>query len=343
MGLNNQKPQAVLSLLTSLLFLWPAELPAGQGSESPVDWSVNEVKNITHALSASNSLKPAQWPDGNQVAVLLAFDVDNETLFLSPRAKQQVPVSQMAFGSYGANQGLDRIIDTLKQHDIPATFFIPAMMLDIHPDTVKKIQRLNHYEVGVHGWIHERNVDLPSLEVETRLIAQSVQRLTDAFGKAPVGYRAPAWDFSPYTLQVLKSQGFLYDSSLMARDDPYELCERRHGAGSTNSQTTGIIELPVSWILDDFPLLHSWPGSGSYSSPRQVLQVYKDEFDRAYAEGGMFLLTLHPHVIGRRSRILILEQLIDYMQSKQGVWFATHKDAALYVRQQTKPQEVRCP
>ena len=184
------------------------------------------------------------------------------------------------------------------------------------------IQSSGRHEFAVHGWIHERNSDLPA-DVERELVQRAVDYLTQATGERPVGYRAPSWNFSPNTLDIIRDLGFLYDSSLMADDRPYEL----NAAG----EPTGLIELPVEWILDDAPLVN--PLGGRYSAPRDVLQVYKDEFDVAYEEGTMFLLTMHPHYIGHRSRIVILRELIDYIRAKDGVWFATHRQAAEYVKE----------
>ena len=118
--------------------------------------------------------------------------------------------------------------------------------------------------------------------------------------------------------------GFFYDSSLMADDRPYEIL--------ADGEPTGMVELPVEWILDDAPLLDSL--GARYSAPRDVLQVYIDEFDRARKEGTMFLLTMHPDVIGHRSRIVILEELIDHIRSTSNPWFATHRQVAEYVKQQ---------
>jgi peptidoglycan/xylan/chitin deacetylase (PgdA/CDA1 family) len=120
----------------------------------------------------------------------------------------------------------------------------------------------------------------------------------------------------------VRDLGFLYESSLMADDSPYELL--------ADGQPTGVVELPVEWILDDAPLVD--PRGNAYSPPRDLVQVWIDEFDRAYAEGGMFLLTMHPHISGHRSRIVALEQLITHIKSKPSVWFATHRQAAEYVK-----------
>jgi peptidoglycan-N-acetylglucosamine deacetylase len=129
---------------------------------------------------------------------------------------------------------------------------------------------------------------------------------------------------SPNTLTIVRDLGFLYESSLMADDDPYELL--------MDGQPTGLVELPVEWILDDAPLID--PRGNAYSPPRELARVWMDEFDRAHAEGGMFLLTMHPHIIGHRSRMVALEQLITHIRTKPGVWFATHRAAAEYVKRQ---------
>ena len=319
-----------------IVFLCSSFAAANDLQQSHIDWTVKEVKQITNNIRASQSLKPKQWPNNSKAAVLLSFDVDNETLVLRGD-KSKIQEGPLSSAEYGANIGMARIIQVLKNNNIPVTFFIPAMMLDIHPETITQIQKLKDFEVGIHGWIHEVNSRLPSYSVEKALIEKSIDKVSKAFGKVPVGYRAPSWNFSSYTLEVIKESGFLYDSSLMASDDPYELCQR---SSSGKSIPSGMLELPVSWILDDYPWLE--PASGKYSPPREVLQVYKDEFDRAYAEGGVFSLTMHPHVIGRRSRILILEQLVEHMVSKGDVWFATHADAADYIRQETSASIV-CP
>jgi peptidoglycan/xylan/chitin deacetylase (PgdA/CDA1 family) len=185
------------------------------------------------------------------------------------------------------------------------------------------IQASGRHEIGIHGWIHETNAVLPRDE-EERLLKKAVERMTSLVGKRPVGYRAPSWNFSDNTLDLLLEMGFLYDSSLMADDRPYELV--------ANGEPTGFVELPVDWILDDAPLMN--PLGPRYESPRDVLQVYKDEFDVAYEEGTTFLLTMHPHYIGHRSRIVVLRELIEHIKTKPDVWFGTHEAAVRWVREQ---------
>lgn len=296
---------------------------AAQVDQPGVHLNTDEIAAIANRVRAGRSLQPERWPNGARVAVLLSFDVDNDTILL---ARSDNPsIGAMSQGEYGARVGLQRVVDLVDRHNIPASFFIPAVSLILQPDMVDVIQQSGRHEFGVHGWIHELNTELDA-DTERELVGRATDYLENVTGRRPVGYRAPSWNFSPNTLRILRGFEFLYDSSLMADDRPYELLQ--------NGEATGIVELPVEWILDDAPLLN--PRGTSYTSPRDLLQVYIDEFDQAYEEGTMFLLTTHPHIIGHRSRILILEELISHIQSVGNVWFATHEQVARYVLEQAR-------
>lgn len=309
-----------LFAILALAALFLPSAAAGQQDVPPSEWSEERIVEAVEAVRAGRPLNPESWPDGARVAVLLSFDVDNETIWLR---NGDTNVGGLSQGEYGARVALGRVLDLLDERDIPASFFAPAVSFMLNPEQVDAIQASGRHEIGIHGWIHERNAQLPR-EEEARLLRLAVDRMTKMTGQRPVGYRAPSWNFSEATLDLLLEMGFLYDSSLMADDRPYEI--DAHGS------PTGMLELPVHWILDDAPLFN--PLGDRYASPREVLQVWKDEFDVAYDEGSMFVLTMHPHYIGRRSRIVVLRELIDYIRSKPGVWFATHADAAAYVRAQ---------
>jgi peptidoglycan/xylan/chitin deacetylase (PgdA/CDA1 family) len=282
-------------------------------------WTDSQVVAAVSAVRAGRSLQPASWPGGGRVAVLLSFDVDNETV--TGLRTGDPTVGSLSQGEYGARTALPRVLALLARHEIPASFFIPAWSLKLSPSMADAIQASGRHEIGVHGWIHELNSTLP-LDDERALLQRAVDYLTEATGSRPVGYRAPSWDFSPNTLNILLEMNFLYDSSLMSDDRPYEIVQ--------NGQPTGMVELPVEWILDDAPVLN--PRGDRYTNPRELLQVWKDEFDVAYEEGTMFLLTMHPHYIGHRSRIVVLRELIEHIRSRPGVWFATHRAAAEYVK-----------
>ena len=296
---------------------------AAQVDQPGVQLSTDEIEAIANRVRAGRSLQPERWPNGARVAVLLSFDVDNDTILLARNTNPSI--GAMSQGEYGARVGLQRVVDLIDRHSIPASFFIPAVSLILQPDMVDVIQQSGRHEFWFHGWIHELNTELDA-DTERDLIGRATDYLESVTGRRPVGYRAPSWNFSPNTLRIVREFGFLYDSSLMADDRPYELLQ--------NGEATGIVELPVEWILDDAPLLN--PRGTSYTPPRDLLQVYIDEFDKAYEEGTMFLLTTHPHIIGHRSRILILEELISHIQSVGNVWFATHEQVARYVLEQAR-------
>ena len=284
------------------------------------EWTDEQIEAAVNKVRAGRDLNPASWPGGARVAVMLSFDVDNETIWLR---NNDTNVGGLSQGEYGSRVALGRILSLLDENEIPASFFGPAVSFSLAPQMIEMIQASGRHEIGVHGWIHERNATLPR-EDEERLLRQAVQRMTELIGKRPIGYRAPSWNFSDNTLDLLMEMGFLYDSSLMADDRPYEIV--------ANGEPTGFVELPVDWILDDAPLMN--PLGDRYESPRDVLEVYKDEFDVAYEEGTMFLLTMHPHYIGHRSRIVVLRELIEHINKKSDVWFGTHEQAVRWVREQ---------
>ena len=314
--------RAYPALLVLLAACSPAA-PADQTADvtPPWDWTEAEVHAAVDQVRAGRDLNPSEWPGGARVAVLLSFDVDNETV--QGLRDGTVSVGPLSQGEYGHRVALPRILGLLQQENIPATFFFPAWSLKLAPEQAGMIQAAQMHEIAVHGWIHERNSGLDEA-TERRLLEAAVQTVIDVTGRRPVGYRAPSWNFSPNTLSIVRDLGFLYESSLMADDRPYELVQ--------NGEPTGVVELPVEWILDDAPLYN--PQGNSYSPPRDVAQVWMDEFDMAWEEGTMFLLTMHPHISGHRSRIVALEMLLAHMKAKGGVWFATHEEAALYVKEQ---------
>lgn len=294
---------------------------AGLGPDASWRWPEERWRKIVAKVRAGRPLRPATWPNGAQVAVALSFDVDNETTTLRDGKTSPALLAQ---GEYGSRAGIPRILNFLERHAIPASFYVPGVSALLHPDDVRRIAADGH-EVGLHGWIHERNSNLEEAD-ERDLTLKSADVLTKMTGTPPVGLRTPSWDFSAATLKIIREIGLLYDSSLMGDDEPYELLE--------DDAPTGIVELPVEWIKDDYPYLGMDRLSPirPHTAPSLVGEVWRREFDGAYVEGGLFLLTMHPHIIGHRSRMSILEELVQHMRSRPGVWFATHEQIARYVK-----------
>jgi peptidoglycan/xylan/chitin deacetylase (PgdA/CDA1 family) len=309
-------------LLIPLVFGWGTSSQDQQTEEKPWDWNLDRVRSMVDNVRAGRNLTPKTWPESAKVAVALSFDFDAETNALRDLELSPGTFSQ---GEYAARVAIPRILALLDKYRIPASFFVPAVSALLHPEEIKAIMESGRHEIGLHGWIHERN-SLLTEEEERRLMKQSFDALKKLTGKSPNGIRTPSWDFSPSTLKIIQELGLVYDSSLMADDRPYELIQ--------DGKPTGIVELPVEWLLDDYPYF----GFSRYSAvrphikPMDVFEIWAAEFDMAYEEGTLFVLTMHPKYIGHRSRMAMLEKLIQHILSYKEVWFATHEKIALYLK-----------
>ncbi|MBW8268753.1 polysaccharide deacetylase family protein [Caldovatus aquaticus] len=283
----------------------------------PWEWPEAHWRRIVGRARAGRSLRPAAWPNGARCCVALSFDADHDTLPLRDGDESPMRISQ---GQYGNRQGVPRVRALLARHDIRASFFYPAVSALLYPEEVRAVAAEGH-EIALHSWIHEANTRLPP-GAERDLTFRAADVLERLAGRRPVGIRTASWDFSADTLAIIREMGLLYDSSLMADDDPYELLD--------DGAPTGIVELPPEWIRDDAVYFNMVRFSAlrPYTPPSAVEEIFRAEFDGAYAEGGLFLLTLHPHVIGHRSRIVLLERLVRHIRGHPGVWFATHEEVA---------------
>src|SRR5919204_3545342 len=287
----------------------------------PWQWPEERWRGIVNRVRAGRTLRPKSWPGGARCAVALSCDSDHETNELREAGES---IGRLSQGQYGNRQGVPRILEILKRFDVPASFFVPAVTALLYPEEQRRVADEGH-EIGIHGWIHERNSELP-IEAERDLQMRSADTLEKVCGVRPLGIRTPSWDFSPQTLAITKEMGLEYDSSLMADVDCYELV--------MDGKETGVIELPVEWIRDDavYFNMNRFAALRPYTPPADVFDIFKREFDAAYREAGVFQLTMHPHVIGYRSRIWILEELIRYMRGHEGVWFASHADVVRHAK-----------
>lgn len=294
-----------------------------QSHTEPWQWDEATWRGHVDRVRAGQRLLPPAWPGDAKVAVALSFDPDHETIPLRDGETRPGKLSQ---GQYGPRVAVPKILRLLADRDIPASFFMPAVSALLHPEEVEAYVAGGH-EVGVHGWIHEGNMSLDQGN-ELDLTGRALETLTKLTGRRPTGIRTPSWDFSDHTLAIIEQLGFVYDSSLMADDEPYELV--------ADGRATGIVELPVEWIRDDAPYFpfERYKALRPHLAPRDVLGIWRDEFDAAYAEGGLFQLTMHPHIIGHRSRLAVLRELLDHIGGHTGVWYATHAQVAELARAQ---------
>ncbi len=287
-------------------------------------WETDEAtwRSVVNHVRAGRELAPKTWPGGARCAMALSFDCDHETFELG---MGKAAIGRLAWGEFGRRRGVPRILNVLDRHGIPASFFVPAVAALIEPDALKPITEREH-EIGVHGWIHENTSKLDRT-TERDLLHRARDTLADITGTMPVGHRAANWDLSSHTIELVAEAGFAYDSSMMADDDCYELLAK--------GEPTGVVEIPVDWVRDDavYLLFNREPATRPWTAPTDVLDIFKREFDMAYEEGGVCQLVFHPFVIGYRSRIWMLDALIEHAKARGDVWFATHAELADWVRQ----------
>jgi peptidoglycan/xylan/chitin deacetylase (PgdA/CDA1 family) len=287
-------------------------------------WTEAQLREASGHVRAGRPLTPKAWPNGARVAVALTFNVSNSANQL---ARGDTAVVAMTGGEFGAVQGLPRVLDLLDRHDVPATFFVAGVADLVDPQMVTEIVKRKRHEIGLLGWSDENLAALDNAAEESGLLTHAIERLTQSAGRRPTSARGPSGTVSRHTMGLLKKAGILYDSSLQARDEPYEVM--------LEGQPSGIVELPNNAYRNDLRFLTSGrTGPGLLPSPELIFETFQDDFDIAYREGTLFVLTLHPHVVGMRSRIIYLDRLVEYIKRQPAVWFATGEQIARYVKQQ---------
>jgi peptidoglycan/xylan/chitin deacetylase (PgdA/CDA1 family) len=263
--------------------------------------------------------------------VCLSFDFDALSLWIRPDGSQTPGnLSRGEFGRVGA----ERLLALLDRHQVPATWFIPGHTVDTFPESVRAIAAAGH-EVGHHNYCHENPRTLDR-DAERAVIARGIDAIERVTGAQPTGYRSPAWDISENTLELLIEAGFAYDSSLMAQDFvPYRPRRGdiiRSGQGVEFGDPLPLVEMPVDWSLDDFPYfgLRWSTGLVGLRTPSQVEETWREEFEWMCdnVPGGVFILTMHPQVIGRGARLAMLDRLITSMEAHGGVRFRCMGDVA---------------
>jgi len=263
--------------------------------------------------------------DNHRLIVALTFDFDAELIWVN---SDNIPFSGVSRGKYGAKEGLPRILNLLNKYQLPATFFIPGYVAERYADLVRSVAEAG-YEIGHHGYLHESPATLTPQE-ERQVIEQGIEALERIVGKRPRGYRAPAAAPSKATNRILLEYGFEYDSSEYGADRPYWVLDQ--------GVRTNLVELPLALELTDAMLFLflswpdvQWPG---LRAPSDVEEIWRGDFDGAYEEGGdnCYVLTMHPQIIGRHHRMQMLERLILYMLSHDGVWFAQMSEISDHFR-----------
>lgn len=267
-----------------------------------------------------------RWPDGKTAAAAFTFDVDAESAVLWGNDAAAARMSVMSHQAYGPLVGVPRILEILERHQIASTFFVPGHTAHRYPQAIRSIVAAGH-EIAHHGYLHEQPTALTA-EQEVEALDRGLEALAEVAGVRPSGYRAPMWDLSWRTPALLAERGFLYDSSLMDADHPYELAV-------TPDATDSLVEIPIQWALDDWEQYCYLPdisGSGLIESPRKARELWQLEFDGLRKVGGCWVLTNHPFLTGRPSRAAELDDLMRYVLDHTEVWTTNLATIAGHVR-----------
>lgn len=254
------------------------------------------------------------------VACALTFDFDAMSVWLGSYAAKNP--SMISRGEFGA-VAVPRILDLLRARDLRATFFVPGHTALAYPDLVRRIAGDGH-EIGHHGWVHENPANFDEAGERANL-DRGFEALASAAGVRPRGYRSPSWDFSERTMEILLDYGFSYDSSLMGSDFTpyYARVGDRYDTVSPYvfGRNVDVVEIPVAWVMDDFPHFEFVDNdTQGLSAPSKVFEVWSGEFDyaRAHIPDGLWSVTMHPQVIGRGHRLMMLDRLIGHILENGG-------------------------
>ncbi|HDS8281555.1 TPA: polysaccharide deacetylase [Klebsiella variicola] len=278
--------------------------------------------------------------------ILCAFGVDVDAVagWLGSYGGEDSP-DDISRGLFAGEVGAPRLLKLFAEQQLRTTWFIPGHSIETFPEQMKAVVEAGH-EVGIRGYSHENPIAMTPAQEEA-VLDRSIELVTQLAGKRPTGYVAPWWEFSNVTNELLLKKGIKYDHSLMHNDfHPYYV---RVGDSWTKidyskhpdawmkplqrGQETDLVEIPANWYLDDLPpmmFIKKSPNSHGFVNPRHLEEMWRDQFDWVYRENeyAVFTMTIHPDVSGRPQVLLMLERLIQYIRSHDGVRFVTFDEIA---------------
>jgi peptidoglycan/xylan/chitin deacetylase (PgdA/CDA1 family) len=273
------------------------------------------------------------------IQVAFGVDVDAVAGMLGSYGGEDSPCD-ISRGLFSGEVGGPRLIRLFEKYSLPATWFVPGHSIETFPELVQMIVDAGH-EIGVHGYSHENPIAM-TREQETAILDRSIELIEKVSGRRPTGYVAPWWEFSPVTNEILLERGIKYDHSLMHRDfepyyvrvgDSWKKIDYTKDAETwmeplVRGEETDLVEIPANWYLDDLPpmmFIKASPNSHGFVNPRDIEQMWRDQFDWVYREmdQAVFTMTIHPDVSGRPQVLLMLERLIEHINSHEGVSWLT--------------------
>jgi peptidoglycan/xylan/chitin deacetylase (PgdA/CDA1 family) len=266
--------------------------------------------------------------------VCLTFDYDNVSPMIARGMTTPTMISRGDFGVVAT----DRLLSLFRKHALRTTWFIPGHTIESYEASCRRVADAG-CEIAHHGWTHRVPAAL-GREVEERELVRGNEAIERLTGRKARGYRSPSWDLSPHSIELLLKHGFDYDSSLMGHD--YLPHQARDGdrveleAPLVFGADTSLVEMPISWSLDDFPVfeymrLANGVNAG-LASARLVGENWFDDFAymAEHYDWGVITYTFHPHVIGRGHRLIMLEALIERLKGAGATFLAMEDAVAEY-------------
>jgi peptidoglycan-N-acetylglucosamine deacetylase len=278
-------------------------------------------------MTQPNSSDSFMWPKNKKCAVMFSFDLDGETLWTSRNLDNWNRPGNLAQGAYGPRVAMPKILDVLEKHHIKSTFFTPGWIIEQYPEICRKIVSAGH-EIGYHGYLHEYD-QTAGYEKEKEIMDRCMDIFDRILEVRPCGLRSPLYEMTDSSIRLMNEYKFLYSSTFMDDDYPY--------FWNTRNRSSNVVELPTQWLWEDasyFFFTLSDPVRRGISSCKQVLDIWIEEFDAIYENGAFLNLVFHPQIMGRFSRIKLIDDLLDYMKSKPGTWIATGAEIAQYYHNQ---------
>jgi peptidoglycan/xylan/chitin deacetylase (PgdA/CDA1 family) len=280
-----------------------------------------------------------------EILVAYGVDVDAVAGWLGSYGGEDSP-DDISRGMFAGEIGSPRLLRLFERHRIKTTWFMPGHSIETFPEQMAAVAEAGH-EIGAHGYSHENPISMTE-EQEEEVLVKSIELITDLTGRKPSGYVAPWWEFSPATADLLHKHGFRYDHSLMHNDfHPYYV---RKGDTWTKidyskpasewmkplvrgTEMTDLVEIPANWYTDDLPpmmFVKGSPNSYGFANPRDIEQLWIDQFDWVYREYdyAIFTMTIHPDVSGRPQVLAMQERIIGHINKHAGVRWATFAEIA---------------
>lgn len=279
-----------------------------------------------------------------EIFVAFGVDVDAVGGWLGSYGGEDSP-DDISRGVFAGEVGVPRLLELFRRRELPSTWFWPGHSIETFPEQFDACVAAGH-EIGVHGYSHENPIAM-SREQEQAVLDRCIALIEEKAGRRPTGYVAPWWEFSGVTNELLLERGITYDHSLMHRDfEPYYV---RVGDSWTKidysapaetwmeplvrGEETDLVEIPANWYLDDLPpmmFIKSSPNSHGFVNPRDIEEMWRDQFDWVHREMdyAAFTMTIHPDVSGRPQVLLMLERLIDHINAHDGVRWVTFDEIA---------------